>query len=194
MGELRLGFGFCGSFCTFAAVMPALERAVAAFGDVTPIVSEKSAATDTRFGCAHDFMEEMERICAKNVVETIKDAEPFGPKKLLDALVIAPCSGTTLAKLCLGISDTSVTMAAKALLRNGRPIVIAVSTNDGLAASAVNIGQLQCRRNIYFVPYRQDDPTGKPTSLVADFSLINETVSAALEGRQLQPLLLAAAQ
>ena len=190
MDQIRVGFAFCGSFCTYAQVMPALERCAARFGDVTPILSEKSAATDSRFGNAHDFMMEMERICDKPVIDSIPKAEPIGPKKLLDVLVIAPCTGSTLARLANGFSDTAVTMAAKAMWRNGRPVVLAVSTNDGLSGSAKNIGLLMEKKHVYFVPYRQDDPVGKPTSLVADFGLINETVAAALDGQQLQPLLL----
>lgn len=194
MENLRLGFAFCGSFCTYAEVMPALERAKARYGDVTPIISEKSAGTDTRFGAAHEFMREMERICDKRVIDTIKKAEPIGPQRLLDLLVIAPCTGSTLARLANGFSDTAVTMAAKAMWRNGRPVVIAVSTNDGLSGSARNIGTLLDKKHVFFVPYRQDDPVGKPTSLVADFTKINDTVEAALEGRQIQPLLLAPKQ
>ena len=192
MESVRVGFAFCGSFCTYHQAMSALERVKAKFGDVTPIVSERGADLDTRFGNAHDFLREMERICDKRVIATIQAAEPIGPKGLLDVLVIAPCTGNTLAKLAAGVTDSSVTMAAKAHLRNGRPLVIAVSTNDGLAASARNIGELLCRKNIYFVPFRQDDPEKKPTSLVADFSLVPDAVSAALEGRQLQPVLLGA--
>ena len=190
MEQIRVGFAFCGSFCTYDQVMPALERAKARYGDVTPIVSEKSAGTDSRFGPAHEFIREMERICDKRVIDTIPKAEPIGPKKLLDVLVIAPCTGSTLSRLANGMSDTSVTMAAKAMWRNGRPVVVAVSTNDGLAGSAKNIAALLDKKHVFFVPYRQDDPVGKPTSLVADFTLINDTVDAALQGRQLQPLLL----
>lgn len=192
MDPIRVGFAFCGSFCTYDKAMAALEQVKAEFVDVTPIVSERGAAFDTRFGNAHDFMREMERICDKRVIATIPAAEPIGPKKLLDVLVIAPCTGNTLAKLAAGVTDSSVTMAAKAHLRNERPLVIAVSTNDALAASARNIGELLCRKNIYFVPFRQDDPTGKPTSLVADFTLVPAAIRAALEGRQLQPILLGA--
>lgn len=190
MDPTRVGFAFCGSFCTYAKAMDALERVKAAFGQVQPIVSERGASLDTRFGNAHDFLREMERICDRRVIDTIQAAEPIGPKKLLDILVIAPCTGNTLAKLAAGVTDSSVTMAAKAHLRNDRPLVIAVSTNDGLAASARNIGELMSRKNIYFVPFRQDDPVGKPNSLVADFRLIPDTLHAALEGRQLQPVLL----
>ena len=186
----RVGFAFTGSFCTFSAVMTALEAVKARFGDVTPIVSEAAGSLDTRFGTAHDWLREMERICDKRVIDSLPKAEPIGPKKLLDALVICPCTGNTLGKLANGITDTAVTMAAKAHLRNGRPLILAVSTNDALAGAARNIGTLLDKKHVYFVPFRQDDPIGKPTSLVADFTLVPDTVAAALEGRQLQPLVL----
>ena len=190
MEQRKVGFAFCGSFCTYDRAMRALEQVKARFGDVTPIVSEASAATDTRFGPAHEFMREMERICDKRVIDTMVKAEPIGPRKLLDVLVICPCTGNTLAKLAGGITDSTVTLAAKAHLRNGRPLVLCPATNDALAASAKNIGALLDKKNVYFVPFRQDDPQGKPTSVVADFSLVPDAISAALEGRQLQPLLL----
>ena len=190
MEDWKVGFAFCGSFCTYDSAMTALEAVHRRWKDVTPIISERSAATDTRFGCAHDFMKEMQRICDKRPIDSIQAAEPIGPKKLLDVLVICPCTGNTLAKLAAGVTDSSVTMAAKAHLRNGRPLVIAVATNDGLAGSAKNIGTLMDKKNVYFVPFRQDDPMGKPTSLVADFTRIPETVEAAVEGRQVQPVLL----
>ena len=188
--QVRVGFAFCGSFCTFSQAMAALGRVRARYGDVTPIVSEASAVTDTRFGRAHDFLAEMERICGKPVIDSIARAEPIGPKGLLDVLVICPCTGNTLAKLANGITDTAVTMAAKAHLRNGRPVVLCPATNDGLAASARNIGALLDKKNVYFVPFRQDDPAKKPTSLVADFFKVEDTIDAALAGRQLQPVLL----
>ena len=191
MEPIKVGFAFCGSFCTYAQSMQALERVHARYRDVTPIVSRASAETDTRFGSAHDHMREMERICSKRVIDSIAKAEPIGPKGLLDVLVICPCTGNTLGKLACGITDTAVTMAAKAHLRNGAPVVLAVATNDGLAASARNIGALLDKKNVYFVPFRQDDPAEKPTSLVADFSLVPETIDAALRGEQLQPVLLA---
>lgn len=190
MEQVKVGFAFCGSFCTYSMAMTALERVKARFGDVTPIVSEASAANDTRFGPAHEFMREMERICDKRVIDSLVKAEPIGPKKLLDVLMICPCTGNTLAKLANGITDSTVTLAAKAHLRNGRPLVICPATNDALAASAKNIGALLDKKHVYFVPFRQDDPQGKPTSLVADFSLVPDAIAAALEGRQLQPLLL----
>lgn len=192
MKSVRVGFAFCGSFCTYDKAIAALERVKADFQDITPIVSERGASLDTRFGNAHDFLREIERICDKRVIATIQAAEPIGPKGLLDVLVIAPCTGNTLAKLAAGIADTAVTMAAKAHLRNGRPVVLAVSTNDGLAGAAKNIGALMARKHIYFVPFRQDDPEGKPTSLVADMTQVTAAIAAALEGRQLQPVLLGA--
>ena len=173
-----------------AKAIAVLEQARARWQNVVPIVSECTAATDTRFGTAHDLMREMERICDHRVISTVKGAEPIGPQKLLDLLILCPCTGNTLGKLAAGITDTSVTMAAKAHLRNGRPLLIAPSTNDGLSASAAAIGALLNRKYIYFVPFGQDDPLGKPTSLTADFDLVCEAAQAALEGRQLQPLLL----
>ena len=189
MIDQTVGFAVCGSFCTHAKAMEALEQVKARFSTVIPIVSECTAATDTRFGPAHELMREMERICDRRVISSIREAEPIGPKKLLDLLIIAPCTGNTLGKLACGITDTAVTMAAKANLRNQRPLLIAPSTNDGLTASAPNLGALLSRKYIYFVPFGQDDPVKKPTSLVADFSLVADAAQAALEGRQLQPLL-----
>lgn len=189
MIDQTVGFAVCGSFCTHAKAMEALEQVKARFSTVIPIVSECTAATDTRFGPAHELMREMERICDRRVISSIREAEPIGPKRLLDLLIIAPCTGNTLGKLACGITDTTVTMAAKAHLRNQRPLLIAPSTNDGLTASAPNLGALLGRKYIYFVPFGQDDPEKKPTSLVADFSLVADAAQAALEGRQLQPLL-----
>ena len=188
--ELRVGFAFCGSFCTMSKALAALEQTAARFGPVIPIVSETVAATDTRFGKAHDFMREMERLCDRRVIDSVAGAEPIGPKGLLDVLVICPCTGNTLAKLAHGVTDSSVTMAAKAHLRNGGPLVLALATNDGLAGSAPNLGTMLGRKNVYFVPFGQDDWAGKPTSLVADFSLVPAAVEAACRGEQLQPVLL----
>ncbi|MCF2662397.1 dipicolinate synthase subunit B [Pseudoflavonifractor phocaeensis] len=190
MENAVIGFAVCGSFCTHARAMSALEQVRARWRTVVPIVSECTAETDTRFGTAHDLMREMERICDHRVISTVKGAEPIGPQKLLDLLIICPCTGNTLGKLAAGVTDTSVTMAAKAHLRNGRPLLIAPSTNDGLSASASTIGTLLARKYIYFVPFGQDDPQKKPTSLTADFSQVADAAQAALEGRQLQPLLL----
>ena len=190
MEDKTIGFALCGSFCTHAKAMEALEQVKARFTRVVPIVSQAVADTDTRFGNAHDLMREMERVCDHRVISTVKAAEPIGPQKLLDLLIICPCTGNTLGKLAAGVTDTSVTMAAKAHLRNQRPLLIAPSTNDGLSASAASIGSLLPRKYIYFVPFGQDDPVKKPTSLVADFSQVADAASAALEGRQLQPILL----
>ncbi len=192
MDDKTIGFALCGSFCTHAQAIGALEQVKARFARVVPIVSQVVADTDTRFGKAHDLMREMERICDHRVISTVKGAEPIGPQKLLDLLIICPCTGNTLGKLAAGVTDTSVTMAAKAHLRNCRPLLIAPSTNDGLAASAASIGSLLPRKYIYFVPFGQDDPEKKPTSLVADFTQVADAAQAALSGRQLQPLLLRA--
>ena len=190
MSSVRVGFARCGSFCTFSAVIPQIKRLVDDGADVIPIMSDMAYSTDTRFGKAADFVSEIESIAEKKVIHTIQDAEPIGPKKLLDILIIEPCTGNTLAKLANGITDTPVTMAAKAQMRNGRPVLIAVSTNDGLSGSMKNIGMLQTNKSIYMVPYRQDDPLKKPTSLVADFDKTVLAMHLALEGRQLQPVLL----
>ena len=157
---------------------------------IVPIVSETAAATDTRFGTAAEFLQQLEKLTGRRPIRTIAEAEPIGPKKLLDVLVIAPCTGNTIGKLACGITDTSVTMAAKAHLRNGRPVIVAVASNDGLSGSASNLGALLNRKGYYFVPFGQDDPEKKPCSLMADFSRIGETVEAALAGRQVQPMLL----
>ena len=191
--QLTLGFAMCGSFCTFDAVLTQLEAIRAEFPKIIPIMSTVSYETDTRFGTAEDFRARLERACGQPVIHTIAQAEPIGPKKLLDVLVIAPCTGNTLAKLANGIADTPVTLAAKAHLRNERPIVIAVSTNDALAGNAENIGKLLARGHYFFVPMRQDNAIKKPRSVVADFTRLPETIRAALNGRQLQPLLAAPA-
>ena len=188
MEKIKLGFAMCGSFCTFNKVLEVYRKLADSY-ELLPIMSETAANTDTRFGKAELFREVLEEYSGKNVIDTIALAEPIGPKKLLDALVIAPCTGNTIAKLAAGIADSSVTLAAKAHLRNGRPLILAVSTNDGLGANARNIGQLMARENVYFVPFGQDDAEGKPDSLVADFDKIDETVLCALCGRQIQPLL-----
>lgn len=187
--KIRLGFAMCGSFCTFKLVLEELEHLSKDY-DITPIMSQGAAFTDTRFGKAEDFRRRVAEICGREPITTIADAEPIGPRALLDVLVIEPCTGNTLGKLANGITDTPVTMAAKAHLRNGRPLVLAVSTNDALGASARNIGTLMNAKNIFFVPMRQDSPRGKPASLVADFSETAAAIKSALEGRQTQPLLL----
>ena len=188
--EPVIGFALCGSFCTFSRVLDVLERLKTQYPNIIPILSEASYTTDTRFGAAADFRARIEAICGHEILHTIAQTEPIGPKKLLDCLVIAPCTGNTLAKLACGIADGPVTLAAKAHLRNERPIVLAVSTNDALAGNAPSIGTLLTRRHYYFVPFRQDDWEKKPWSLVAEFGSIPETVKAALQGRQIQPVLL----
>lgn len=188
---LRVGFAMCGSYCTYESVFRELERLIPEF-DIFPILSENASSTDSRFGTAAAHRARLETLTGRSVIDSIAKAEPIGPRKLLDVLVIAPCTGNTLAKLAHGITDSAVTMAAKAHLRNGRPVVVAVSTNDGLSGSAANIGTLLARRGYYFVPFTQDDPERKPASLVADFSRIADTVRAAMEGRQIQPVLLRA--
>jgi dipicolinate synthase subunit B len=186
---MNIGFALCGSFCTYDQVFPVM-RELAQNYNVIPIFSENAASIDSRFGTAKEHLKAAADICRRNPILTIPEAEPLGPKKLLDALIIAPCTGNTLAKLSHSIADSTVTMAAKSHLRNGRPIVVAVSTNDALAGAAENIGRLMGRKHYYFVPFRQDDPFKKPTSLVADFKMIPQTLEAALEGRQIQPILI----
>lgn len=185
-----VGFALTGSFCTLGRVLPVVEEMTRRYETVIPILSEHCAEMDTRFGTASHWKESLTELCGREPIMTIREAEPIGPKKLLDILVVAPCTGNTLGKLASGITDTSVTMAVKAHLRNERPVLVAVSTNDGLAASLQNIGALACRRNYYLVPFRQDDAQGKPCSLVADMPLIPACTEAALSHRQLQPLLL----
>ena len=184
----RLGLALCGSYCTYEKLFQAAEKLADTY-DLIPIMSENAAETDTRFGTATEHLKRLMLLSGHKVVTTIAEAEPLGPARPMDALLIAPCTGNTLAKLSHGITDTAVTMAAKAHLRNGRPVIIALSTNDGLSGSAENIARLLNRKHFYFVPFRQDDPAKKPRSLQADFSLLEETVRAALQGRQLQPIL-----
>lgn len=191
MQTKTVGFALCGSFCTFKKVIPQMKKLVDNGYKVIPIMSPTAYSTDTRFGKAEDFNKEIEEICNAKIIYTISGAEPIGPKELLDVLVIAPCTGNTLGKLSNGISDTSVTLATKAHLRNQRPVIIAVSTNDALGTSARNIGTLMNSKHIYFVPMRQDDHINKPNSIVADFDYIPDTVKEVLETKtQPQPILL----
>lgn len=186
---MEIGFALCGSFCTYSQVMPVIE-VLAKQHHVIPIFSTASATTDSRFGKAEDFLRWAEAITGEKPLTTLAEVEPIGPKKLLDILIIAPCTGNTLAKLAHSIADTPVTMAAKSHLRNGRPILSAISTNDALAGAAENIGRLLARKHYYFVPFRQDDPQKKPTSIVADFQQIPAAVELAMAGIQIQPMLL----
>ncbi|MCI5683507.1 MAG: dipicolinate synthase subunit B [Clostridiales bacterium] len=186
----RIGFALCGSFCTLKKMTDQLERLAEIGYDLTPIMSENTYTTDTRFGKAEEFVQRVENICGKPVLHRISEVEPIGPKKLLDLLVIAPCTGNTLAKLANGISDSAVSLAAKAHLRNERPVLVAVSSNDALSGNARNLGTLMNTKNYFFVPFGQDDAVKKPTSLVAKTEMIPEAVKAALEGRQIQPILI----
>lgn len=186
---MNIGFAICGSFCTFDQIFPIMEI-LSRDHTVTPIFSNAAYSTDTRFGSAREHIEAALEICGTQPLHTITQTEPIGPKKLFDLLLIAPCTGNTLAKLAHSIADGPVTMAAKSHLRNSRPILIAVSTNDGLAGAAENIGKLLARKHYYFVPFRQDDAKNKPTSLVADFTQIPLALEAAIEGKQIQPTLL----
>ena len=188
---LRIGFALTGSFCTFSKVMPVLETLAAHGCEVTPILSFQAASLDTRFGDASMWRDKISALTGREPIDTIVAAETIGPKQMFDVLAVAPCTGNTLAKLAHSIIDTPVTMAVKSHLRGDRPVVLAVSTNDGLSGSAANIGSLLSRRHYYFVPMRQDAPFSKPRSLVADMERLPETIAAALEGRQLQPILLA---
>ena len=186
----RIGFAVTGSFCTFAQILPQMKALVDAGADVTPILSYNASRLDTRFFKAEDFKRMLKEITGQDIIDDLPRAEPIGPKKLLDLVIIAPCTGNTLAKLALGITDTPVLLAAKAHLRNASPVLIAVSTNDALAANAKNLGLLLNTRNLYFVPYRQDDSVKKRASIVADMTLIPEAAALALEGRQMQPVML----
>ena len=190
MDKIKLGVALCGSFCTFSKVIRVVKQLVDLGYDVSPIMSFHAYSLDTRFGKAADFIMELEAITGHPVLHTLCDTEPIGPKKMFDLLVVAPCTGNTLAKLALGIVDTPVTLAVKSHLRNGNPVVIAVSTNDALSNSAKNIGMLMNRRHYYFVPMAQDNFEKKPTSVVALFEKLPETIEAARKGEQLQPVLL----
>lgn len=187
--NLTVGFAVTGSFCTLKKTVAHIRDLTENSADVIPIMSEITYNTDTRFGKAEDFISEIKSITGNEIITSIKGAEPIGPKNILDALIIAPCTGNTLSKIALGMTDSCVAMAAKANLRNENPLVIAVSTNDGLGASAQNIAHLMNAKNVYFVPFGQDDAVKKPNSLVADMSKIADTLDFALSGRQIQPIL-----
>lgn len=186
----RIGFAITGSFCTYEIILPVVKELVQAGAQVTPILSYNAASHDTRFMMAADLKSYLKETTGKEIVDDLVKAEPIGPKKLLDLLVIAPCTGNTLAKLALGITDTPVLLAAKAHLRNQSPVLVAVSTNDALAANAKNMGQLLNTRHIYFVPYRQDNNKKKEASIVADMRQIINAAKHALDGKQIQPMML----
>lgn len=187
MEKLPLGFAMTGSFCTWSSVVPMMEELAKSY-DVYPILSPIGYVSNNRFGTAASWIAQLESICGRRVWHTIEDVEPIGPKNILKALVIAPCTGNTLGKLANGVNDTAVTMAAKSNLRNGNPLVLAVSTNDALTGSARNIGSLLNTKSVYFVPMSQDDPVKKPASMVAHFDRLPATIAAALGGKQIQPL------
>ncbi len=190
MNDYTVGFAICGSFCTFGKVIDRLQTLCDAGFHIIPIMSFNACSTDTRFGAAESFVQRLESMTGNKVICTIADAEPIGPRKMLDLLIVAPCTGNTLAKLAVGIADTPVTLAVKSQLRNARPVLIGISTNDALSTAAANIGTLMSRKHYYFIPYRQDDYINKPTSIVADFSQILPAATAALAGQQIQPMLL----
>lgn len=189
LNGLNIGFGITGSFCTLDRILEELENIVVNGANVYPILSYSVDKMDTRFGTARDLKTRVEYITGRNVISTIVDAEPIGPKSLLDVMVVAPCTGNTLSKIASGITDTPVTMACKAQLRNSKPVVISLSTNDGLGANAKNLATLLNTKNIYIVPFCQDDPNGKPNSIISRPELIIATIMSALSGRQLQPVL-----
>lgn len=188
--NLKIGIGLTGSSCNFEKVFPIIESLGEKGADLYPIISPAVDTFDTRFGRAQEWKEKLKKICGKDLITTIVDAEPVGPKLNLDIMLVAPCTGNTLAKLANAVTDTSVTMACKAHLRNERPLVLAFATNDALGGNAKNIGMLLNIKNIYFVPFGQDDPHKKPKSMIADFEKIEDTMEAALRGKQLQPILL----
>lgn len=190
MKGITVGYAFCGSFCTIKKSVEALKELAKFDINIIPIMSDIVYKTDTRFGKAEELKNTVEEICKNKIIHDVVSAEPIGPKNLLDVMVVAPCTGNTLSKIALSITDTAVTMAVKAHLRNNKPVVLAIATNDALGGSAKNIGLLSNTKNIYFVPYGQDDPFDKNNSLVCDFEKIPKTVEAALKGEQLQPVLL----
>lgn len=189
LSGIKIGYGICGSFCTFEKAFSAAKKLTEQGAELFPIMSFNASNLSTRFGTAKENKLKLENISKREIINTIEAAEPIGPKKMFDILVVAPCTANTLAKLALGICDTPITMAVKSHLRNSKPVVIAVSTNDALAGCAKNIGILQNYKNYYFVPYSQDNFEDKPNSLVADFSQIGDTIKLALEGKQIQPIL-----
>lgn len=189
LSKSKIGFALTGSFCTLQKTLEQMRALKELGADVYPIMSETVFSTDTRFGDAVFYIDEVEKICDHQVIATIKDAEPIGPKKMFDLLIIAPCTGNTLAKLAAGVNDTSVTMAAKAHLRNGKPLLLFVSTNDGLTASAKNIGMLLNYKNVFFTPFSQDDHIKKPNSLVGIFDLIIPSAQLAINFEQIQPII-----
>lgn len=187
---IKLGVALCGSFCTFKRTVKLIQDLVDMGVDVYPIMSFNAYNTSTRFGTAENFIEQIETITGKEIIHTIVDAEPLGPKNIIDAILIAPCTGNTLAKISHAIIDTPVVLAAKALMRNSKPVILAISTNDGLGLNMKNIAELMPNQHIFFVPFGQDNYKTKPYSLVADFSYVPETIELALKREQIQPILI----
>lgn len=188
MKKATIGFGLSGSYCTFRRAIDVMKELIEEGYEIVPIMSFNAYNEDTKFGKAQDFIDEIEALCGRKIIHTIQGAEPIGPQKMLDLMMVLPCTGNTLAKLNLGITDTPLTMAVKSHLRNGRPVLIGVSTNDGLSGAAKNIGGLLNYRNLYFIPFGEDAPIQKPRSLVADFEMTSKAIEAALEGNQIQPM------
>lgn len=186
---VKVGWGIAGSFCNYEYVFPQIERLKDLGADIYPIMSYNAASIDTRFGKSEDWNQKLREIIGREIIQTIQDAEPVGPKLKLDIMIVAPCTGNTLAKIANAITDTPLTMACKAHLRNQRPLVLAIATNDALGANAKNIGLLLNMKNIYFVPFKQDDPFNKPNSMIANFEKIEETLKEALKGKQIQPII-----
>jgi len=186
--NVKIALAMTGSFCTFDTTIVQLKRLIELKAQIIPVMSENAYSTDTRFGIAADFREQITELCGREIIHSIKGAEPIGPQRMADVMLVAPCTGNTLAKLALSVTDGPVTMAVKSHIRNSRPVVLCIATNDALAGSAKNIGALLNNRNYYFVPFRQDDYKEKPTSLVADFDKIPETIAKALQGKQIEPL------
>ena len=185
-----IGYAFCGSFCTLSRSLLEMERLCETGFEIQPIMSEIVYSTDTRFFVADELVRKVESVTGRSIIHTIRDAEPLGPKQPLEALIISPCTGNTLAKIAGGITDTAVTMAAKAHLRQDRPTLIALATNDAMSQNLGNIGKLLCRKSVYFLPMRQDDAINKPHSLVANFDLMHRAFSAMQNGEQLYPVFL----
>ena len=188
--DMKIGYALTGSFCTIRESLKQMQNLVGNGAKVTPILSYSVSSTDTRFITKAELMSQVEVITGNKPVIDITGAEPIGPKKLMDIIIVAPCTGNSIAKIANGVSDTPVTLACKAHMRNNRPVLLAVSTNDGLGANAVNIGKLINMKNIYLVPFKQDMPAEKPNSLVSDLSLMEKAALSAIEGKQLQPLIL----
>ena len=185
----RIGFGLTGSHCTYDAVYPEIERLVSAGAEVLPVVTSTVKSTETRFGKGEDWIERIEALTGKKAIDSIVSAEPLGPKIPLDCMVIAPITGNSMSKFANAMTDNPVLMAAKATLRNQKPVVLGISTNDALGLNGVNLMRLMATKNIYFIPYGQDDPEEKPTSMVARMPMLSQTVKAALVGKQLQPVI-----